>query len=248
MQPCNKKMKVSDDKSTSVVSSSADYHWLHQAADEIDRANTVQEIAAIRTHLERLLQQAEAQLCSIKEKSQDFRDTGCMVKLVESNESQDQDLGFNMCARQVWAKFTAGPRKAPFHLNIEVKDWEGEEEINIDSNLFDLCKESSDDDDMKDCFGMPTAEEITEFCLAAGMGLCPITQSYQSSATRTTTTDDDDNENKAQLLLRRQTFAYAEIVNEAFELLGEKYGWEDSCGVGLGIGNEEIYELMGLDY
>ena len=83
-------------------------------------------------------------------------------------------------------------------------------------------------------FGEVTRKEIDTFLVNAGFGLKPLTRITADGKDRDVT------------VLRR--FAYAEIMNEAFGLIGEKHGWEDGCGLGLGIGNEEIYGLMGLDY
>jgi hypothetical protein len=38
------------------------------------------------------------------------------------------------------------------------------------------------------------------------------------------------------------------VICEAIELVVEKYGDEDNCGVGLGIGSEDIHGLLGLSY
>lgn len=85
----------------------------------------------------------------------------------------------------------------------------------------------------KDCIGKPTQDEIDEFLTKAGL---------IGAQTRITCERDNINETT------RKRFVYAEVINEALELIGEKHGWEDSCGVELGMGNEEIYGLVGLDY
>ena len=110
-------------------------------------------------------------------------------------------------------------------------DYEGEDNITISSELFEAQKEESDHE--LD-FGEITREDVDAFLKKAGFGLKPVTRLTADGKVTDVT------------ILRR--FAYAEVINEALELLGEKYGWEDDCGVELGIGNEHMYSHMGLDY
>ena len=46
----------------------------------------------------------------------------------------------------------------------------------------------------------------------------------------------------------RRRWVYADIVYDAVELVTDKYGIEDSCGVNLGMHCENMYGWLGLDY
>ena len=196
----------------------------------IEKATSREEAEELHFVLNKLANVANNKKFELMKGSDDFRD-GCLVELIDSNQSQDQDLGHNMCSRAISAKFTAGPNQTPFSIDISVVDYEGEDNITISSELFEAQKEESDHE--LD-FGEISNEDVDAFLVNAGFGLKPLTRITADGKDRDVT------------VLRR--FAYAEIMNEAFGLIGEKHGWEDGCGLGLGIGNEEIYGLMGLDY
>ena len=201
---------------------------------DILQATSVEQVRALQAQLLQLAQQAEKRLVTLQaQKAPDFTD-GCFTKLIDSNQSQDQDIGNNMCSRSITAQFTTGPNAKPFSISLSVANWEGDEEIDIDSELFDISKDVNDE--IEDCFGMPTQEEIDGFLLQAGLGKAPLTRLCPKN----------DNKNNSAEICRR--FAYGEIINEALKLVAEKHGWEDNCGVGLGLGNEHIYSLLGLEY
>eukprot|EP00977_Amphora_coffeiformis_P003198 scaffold597_cov176-Amphora_coffeaeformis.AAC.4 len=185
----------------------------------------------MQDQIKTLTAHVEAKLCAIQEATQDFRD-GCLVKLVVSNQSQRQNTRRNMCSRHVDAKFTAGPKAAPFSISFSVTDTEGEQEVMIDSELFTI--EMCSDDTMKESFSAPSDEKINNFLTLAGLSAVET----RVTAGKRTSLDD----------MTRKKFVYSQVINEALELVGEKHGWDDDCGVGLGLGNEEIYELFELDY
>ena len=211
---------------------SNDGTWTKLVHDEIEKSTSKERAQEIQTQLEALAEAAKAKVYELVKESGDFRG-GCLVELVDSNESQDQDLGWNTCSRSISAKFTAGPNRTPFSIDISVDDIEGQETIDIGSELFHVMKEHEDTDKSLEDAASP--KDIDDFLVKSGLGLTPRTR---ITANRT--------DEKDEAVLKR--YAYAEVINEAIVLLGEKYGWEDSCGVALGMGNEEIYDLMGLGY
>ena len=227
--PANKKAKLTKSDSNSNSNNNNSPSWLDLAVREIDTATKVVDLKKIQTQLAHLSEQVEEKIAQIKEGSGDFSDN-CMVKMVDSNHSQDQDLDKNMCGREVHAEFVAGPRAAPFSIDIDVKDFEGDTFIQINSDLFDMEKNTEDDEPS---FEAPSDQDMDDFLTKAGL---------YHARTRLTT---GDSSMDAKLCRR---FAYAEVINEAIELIGDKYGYEDDCGVALGIGNEEIYGHLGLPY
>jgi len=209
---------------------SATNDWMRRAVSQVDGASHVEPLRTMQNPIKTLTGRIEAKLRSIKEKTQDFSD-GCLVELVDSNQRQDQDLYQNMCTRQVEAKFTAGPKAAPFGILFNVTDYEGDEEVMIDSELFSI--EMAGDETMKDCFRAPTVEDIDDFLTQAGL---------RAAQTRLTAGKKDLDDRL------RMKFVYAEVIREALDLVGEKHGWQDDCGIGLGLGSDDIYELFNLDY
>ena len=71
---------------------------------------------------------------------------GYDVNMTKSNQSQDQDLNYNMNSRSVDANFTVGKEKFAIHFSNE--NVEGDETICIESELFrveDGCMEEITD-------------------------------------------------------------------------------------------------------
>ena len=195
--------------------------WKTAAALQIDDADE-EAVCTIQADLEILTDRAKARLCEIKKTSNDFTN-GCMVEMTSSNQSQDQDVGRNMASREVDASFTAGPEAAEFTISFSNEDQEDFFSwIRVESELFLL--EDSD-------FGEVSDEEIGKFLTKAGL---------YSARTRNGKDAKDDAE--------RRRWAYAEVLNEAIELVREKYGHQCSLGVNLGIDCENIYGFLGLDY
>lgn len=197
--------------------------WRDLAKREIASCATENEVIALQDALDALAKTAEARFVDLRKTSKDFT-KGCLVKMTSSNQSQDQDVGYNMCSRDVDATFTAGPNAAEFSISFSNENVEGDETITVESDLFIL--EEGD-------FGEVTDVEITEFLKKAGL--------FEVKTRNSESEDDADD-------ATRRRWAYADVISEAIELVVEKYGYEDNCGVFLGMGSEDIYGLLGLNY
>ena len=191
--------------------------WESELRNAIDNGEP-DAVRAIESSLVELQRRAQERLISLQQK------TGTGVCMVDSNQTQDQDLGYNMCSRSVEASFTAGPKAMPFSISFENEDVEGDQTIRIESELFIFedgeCGEVADD-------------EIEKFLEKAGL--------QEAQPQRAT---DDDFSDPAE----RRRWVYADVVYDAIELVIDKHGSEDSCGVGLGMCCEDIYGWLGLDY
>mmetsp|Transcript_3741 Transcript_3741/g.3895 ORF Transcript_3741/g.3895 Transcript_3741/m.3895 type:complete len:202 (+) Transcript_3741:92-697(+) len=157
--------------------------------------------------------------CLIKLK----QSVGCGVIMTKSNENQDHDTGYNMCSRSVNASFTAGPNTAPFSINFENENVEGDDNIKVESELFTF--EDGEFSDVAD-------DKIDEFLESAGL----------IDATP------KNNDSKTFTIEERRRWVFAEMIDEAIVLVLDEYGSTDSCGVGLGMNEEDIYGHLGLDY
>lgn len=190
--------------------------WESELRNAIDNGEP-DAVRAIETSLVELQRRAQERLISLQQK------TGTGVCMVDSNQTQDQDLGYNMCSRSVEASFTAGPKSMPFSISFENEDVEGDQTIRIESELFiyedGACGEVADD-------------EIEKFLEKAGL---------QEAQPQRATGDFSDP-------AERRRWVYADVIYDAIELVIDKYGSEDSCGVDLGMGCEDIYDWLGLDY
>lgn len=198
--------------------------WKADAAAEIDGCINEESVRAIQSELNILLARAEARIKDIKIQTNDFTN-GCMVKMTESNEHQDQELGYNMCSREVTSHFTAGPEKTKFSISFSNKNIEGDETIVVESELF-ILEEGS--------FGEVSDKEIGAFLTKAGL--------YGAH------TQNNGKDCDAKNDTERRRWAYADVIREAIELVEAKYGQEDSCGVGLGMVSDDIFGHLGLNY
>jgi hypothetical protein len=189
--------------------------WEAQCRAEIDGgdADAVRTIAKTLEKLQRAVQER-----LIKQQQV----TGCGVCLIKSNQSQDQDVGCNMCSRSVDASFTAGPKAAAFTISFSCEDMEGDETIVVESELFHY--EEGDCSDVSD-------DEIAEFLQKAGL--------FDARSKHA-----EDDESDAQ----RRRWVYGEVICDAVELVVDKHGHQDNCGVGLGMGSEDIYGWLGMEY
>ena len=153
------------------------------------------------------------------------RSVGVGVVIIDSKQSQEHDQPYY--GRFVKATFTAGINAAPFSIDFSNKNYEGDEEIFIESKLFLL---ETDNHTGKTISSEVTDEEITEFLTEAGL----------------TNQIPKDKSVDLENIQQRQRFLYAEIIEEAICLVIEKYGEEDDYGVNLGIKNpNDIYEHFG---
>ena len=189
--------------------------WATECAELIS-AGDAAAVRAVASKLDKLQRGAQARLIELQES------TGCGVRLIDSNQTQDQDVSYNMCSRCVTASFTAGPNAAEFEITFECEDIEGDQTIKVESDLFlfeDLkCGEVDD-------------SEIAEFLRDAGLSNCVPDKCDEPA-------DEDE----------RRRWVYGDVVCEAVGLVLKKYGFQDSCGVELGMGAEDIYGWLSLDY
>ena len=143
--------------------------------------------------------------------------------MIDSNQSQDQDLGYNMCSRDVSATFTAGPKAAKFSISFSNENVEGDETIVVESDLFRY--EDNECDDIDD-------EEILAFLTKAGL---------QDAVPQRANGDYSDP-------AVRRRWVYGDVVYDAVGCVLEKYGYQDAYGVDLGMGQEDMYGWLGLEY
>ena len=144
--------------------------------------------------------------------------------MIDSNQSQDQDLGYNMCSRAVRATFTAGPKAAKFTISFSNENVEGDETIVIESDFFRY--------EGGECDGVADAV-ILFFLQKAG-----LEDALPERAGDIIDEDPDE----------RRRWVYGDVIYDAVECVLDEYGHEDDCGVGLGMGCEDIYSWLGLDY
>mmetsp|Transcript_35582 Transcript_35582/g.40524 ORF Transcript_35582/g.40524 Transcript_35582/m.40524 type:complete len:208 (+) Transcript_35582:171-794(+) len=197
--------------------------WTETVTEEISNCTTDDEVHKIQGKLTTMLDKAKARLVHLRKASKDFTN-GCFVEMTDSNESQDQDLSCNMCSREVDAYFTCGPNAAEFSIHFSNENIEGDETIVVESDLFRL--EAGKVEEVGN-------EDITEFLKDAGLYGVQTRNSKGEDIT-------DDAE--------RRRWNYADIISEAVDLVLEKYGLEDSCGVALGMGSDCIYRHLGLNH
>jgi hypothetical protein len=198
--------------------------WKADAVVKIDGCVKEESVRAIQTELHILLAGAEARIRDIKCETNDFTN-GCMVKMTASNEHQDQDMGYNICSREVTAQFTAGPEGAKFSISFSNKNVEGDQTIVVESELFNLEEDS---------FSEVSDEEIGMFLTKAGLYGAHTCHNGKDCDAK------DDAE--------RRRWAYADVISEAIKLVEEKYGHEDSCGVELGMSSDDIFGHLDLQY
>ena len=176
----------------------------------------------IESQLLDLVSAAQRRLISLK------ANAGTGVVLVDSNQRQDQDVRRNMCSRSVSAEFTAGPNRHPFSMSFENENVDGEETITIDGPclLFDQVQPVRFEDD-----------EIEQFLMAAGLhDAQPVARPEECELPN----------NMSPQEWRR--WVLGDVIYDAVGLVHDKYGTEDSCGVGLGMGQYCAYGWLGFNY
>ena len=141
--------------------------------------------------------------------------------MIDSNQSQDQDLRYNMNVRDVSATFTAGPKAAKFSISFRNENVEGDETIVVESELFHY--------EHGECDGVDDTE-ILAFLQKAGL---------EDALPECTDVYGDPNE--------RRRWVYGDVVRDAVTFVIGKYGQQDSCSVGLGMSYGDIYSWLGLD-
>lgn len=190
--------------------------WFEAASAAIQNGDAG-VLEGIQVQLSDLMSAAQRRLISFKVK------TGTGVVLVDSNQSQDQDVRHNMCSRSVSADFTAGPNRHPFSMSFDNENEEGEETITIFGPCFefDEGKRIGFDD-----------KEVEAFLTAAGL------EDAQPLRASCGVTDP----------IERRRWVLGDVIYDAVGLVESKYGCEDNCGVGLGMGQDSAYEWLGLPY
>ena len=188
-------------------------NWASECRSAIE-AGDLDTVRNIKKQLETLESEAQGRLIRLQ--------PGTGVCMIDSNQSQDQDLRYNMNVRDVSATFTAGPKAAKFSISFRNENVEGDETIVVESELFHY--EHGECDRVDDT-------EILAFLQKAGL---------EDALPECTDVYGDPNE--------RRRWVYGDVVCDAVECVVGKYGRKDSCGVGLGMGCEDIYSWLGLDY
>ena len=192
----------------------------------IENTTSPEEAEELHLELKKLAEAAKDKKFDLKKGSNDFRD-GCLVELIESKQGITDD--YNIPGTETSAKFTAGPKRTPFSIHIlYFNGFEGEYSIHMKSKLF-RAEEGENDN-----FDEIKQKDINAFLKKAGFGLKPVTRLTA-----------DGKVTDAKMLKR---FAYAEVINEALELLGDKHEWDEYPGEKLELGNDSIYPLMGLGH
>lgn len=166
--------------------------------------------------------------------------TACAVVLTESQHTQHQELDINMCSREVTAHFTAGPKRKRFMLRLNNENTEGEDDALITMTYKDPDTHHSvtifEIDNVNDDKQCRLEEDPSTFLTLAGLQHCkPALLSEKEAANLE---DEED----------RMKWVLGDVFQEAFELIVEKHGFGDNCGVSLGICTEDIYGLVGLDW
>ena len=156
----------------------------------------------------------------------DWQATGCCVRLLKSNEIQEQDEG---CERMITASFTAGPKAAAFEIKFHCQSFDPEEGVEtavIDSDLFMVEDDSCEEVDN---------EDIDEFLQRAGL----------LDARPQRPRNDDGDLSTA----RRRRWVYGDVIYDAVGLVEEKHPPpEDDCGLGIGMSEPDIYGYLGLPW
>ena len=142
--------------------------------------------------------------------------------MTNSNQIQDQDLSYNMCSRVVGAEFTAGPKAEIFTITFNNENVEGEDHVVIESELF-RCEDGE--------FDGGDDTDILAFLKKAGL---------EDALPHNAIEYEDPNE--------RRRWVYGDVICDAVQCVVGKYGVQDSYGVGLGMGCEEIYTWLGLEF
>lgn len=190
--------------------------WALECRSAIE-AGDASAVGQIEKQLKTLQWQAQARCIALQQV------TGTGVRMVDSNQSQDQDVGYNMCSRSVDSTFTVGPKAVKFSIRFSNENVEGDETILVESDLFRY-----EDDE----FGEVTDADIGDFLLRAGLqDALPERASGECSDPAV-----------------RRRWVYGDVVCDAVECVVAKYGHEDGCGVGLGMNCESIYGWLGLEY
>jgi len=184
------------------------------------------DVKEIASQLLDLVSAAQRRLISLK------ANAGTGVVLVDSNQSQDQDVRRNMCSRSVSAEFTAGPNRRPFSMSFENENVDGEETITIYGPcfFFDEVQPSQFTFEFDD-------DEIEEFLMAAGL--------HDSQPEAKPEEYELPNNMTPQ---ERRRWVLGDVICDAVGLVHDKYGTEDSCGVGLGMGQYCAYGWLGFKY
>jgi hypothetical protein len=147
--------------------------------------------------------------------------TATGVVLVDCSQSQDQDARRNTCFRCVSADFTAGRHRHSFSMSFRNQNEEGEETITIFGPCFEFKKgKVTGFDDQK----------VEAFLAAAGLA------DAQPQRARCGVAD----------VTERRRWVLGDVIYDAVGLVESKYGGDDSCGLGLGMGRECAYEWLGL--
>ena len=133
------------------------------------------------------------------------------------------------------ATFTVGPKQESLSISFENKNDEGEEDIHVTcDDLFEL--------DENGTFHPPSKASIWCFLKDAGLDIDNLEQfnytvNYMIDEKKLKKMDDDT----------RYKYMFADIISKAIELVIEKHGNEDDCGVRLGIEADAIYSYLNLD-
>ena len=101
--------------------------WASECRSAIE-AGDLDTVRNIKKQLETLESEAKGRLIRLQ--------PGTGVRMIDSNQSQDQDLRYNMNVRDVSATFTAGPKAAKFSISFSNENVEGDETILVRSELF----------------------------------------------------------------------------------------------------------------
>jgi hypothetical protein len=214
-----KKAKLGDGGEVPAVSS-----WREEVSAAIENGDAG-DVKEIEVQLLALVSAAQHRLKGLKDRTTCTNGT-CMV-LIDSNEYQDQDVSCNMCSRSVSAKFTVGPNRHPFDMSFDNENEDGEETIKIDGPCFEFRSGIKNPVVFHD-------DKIEAFLIAAGLEAAQPARAPNYSCSMT-----------AQ---ERWRWLLGDVIHDAVALVCGEHGYEDNCGVSLGMGQEDVYGWLGLQY
>ncbi len=187
------------------------------------RGGGAQDVLDIHSNLPSLITLAKERLRELQPISE------FSVVLVDAKTYTDVNTADNSCSRYMDAKILVGPKKAEFSIEIDHEDSEGDLRTNIIStpNLISMDNSAA---------VSPKDSAIEEFLGKAGWEHA-IAQSCNGMS-------DEDVANMTGAEMRRWVFA--DVVKIMIKHIAENKGYEDGCGVGLGIAEDDMYEWLML--
>jgi hypothetical protein len=177
---------------------------LHQDPEELHKI--ISELTAFKERIDQKIRSCSAKIADL-------------VSLVDSNQSADQDVSYNMQQRVVDATFSIGPNKHKFSITFNHTDTEGDKELQVSCELFEYQENK---------FYPPEEKDLIKFFQDTGIKMHTAKAAKYSTEPTAAT-------RKAILV---------EIFDQCIQLLNAKYGVEDDYGMDLGWTSEDLAEHL----